>query len=250
MSLELSRLTLPMEGVIERRLLITYRLDAEFAVTMLPAGLRPQLVDGSAVAGICAIRLGRLRPSWWPARSGWRFENAAHRIAVEWDTARGTRTGVFIPERHSASWIPAIVGGRLFPGVHRHARFETSETPDRISVRLTARHTAVAADVLTTGAWRSSLFPTLEDASEFFRLGNVGWSPARHRDALEGLQLNTEAWHVTAGTPLNIKSSYFDALPGGTASLDHVLVMRDVPIQWIPPDALADAALLAGVPRQ
>jgi hypothetical protein len=246
---EPSRLALPLEGVIERRLLISYRVDPTFAATVLPAGLRPQLVDGSAVAGICAIRLGRLRPSWWPGHFGWRFENAAHRIAVEWDTADGVGTGVFIPERHSASWVPAAVGGRLFPGVHHLARFETRETPDRISVTLTAPHTTVAADVLTTGPWQSSLFPTIEDASEFFRRGSVGWSPARHGDELEGLQLNAEAWKVTAGTPLHVASSYFDALPAGAAILDHVLVMRNVPIQWTSPKTPADAALMASANR-
>jgi hypothetical protein len=41
----LTRLTLPLEGVIERRLLITYRLDPTVARTLLTRGLRPQLDD-------------------------------------------------------------------------------------------------------------------------------------------------------------------------------------------------------------
>ena len=152
MTTDLTRLTLPLEGVIERRLLITYRLDPATARTLLPAGLRPQLIDGSAVAGICMIRLGRLRPGWLPPSIGWRFENAAHRIAVEWDEPDGPRTGVYIPERHSASWIPVAIGGRLFPAVHHHARFHTRETTDHISVRLTAPRTKVVADVRVTDA--------------------------------------------------------------------------------------------------
>ena len=46
---------------------------------------RPQLVEGRAVAGICLIRLGSLRPKGLPASLGVTTENAAHRIAVEWD---------------------------------------------------------------------------------------------------------------------------------------------------------------------
>lgn len=237
----LTRLTLPMDGRIERRLLITYSVDPAVARTMLPKGLRPQLVKGYAVAGVCLIRLGHLRPRWMPQRVGWRFENAAHRIAVEWDDTTGTRTGVYIPERHSASWIPVVVGGRLFPGVHRHARFRTHETPDRIALQLTAPRMTVAADVRLMDEWSSSLFPALEDASEFFRHGGVGWSPSRDGRALEGLQLCTDSWQVTAAAPNHIESSYFDSLPPGAATLDNVLVMRDIPVQWVTPDTSMDA---------
>ncbi|MGN8551129.1 UNVERIFIED_CONTAM: DUF2071 domain-containing protein [Microbacterium sp. SLM126] len=239
MTTALTRLTLPLEGTIERRLLINYRLDPAIARTLIPPGLRPQLVDGSAVAGICLIRLTHLRPRWVPPSIGWRFENAAHRIAVEWDESDRPRSGVYIPERHSASWIPVAIGGRLFPGVHQHARIQAQDGPEHISVRLTAPRTAVAADVLITEDWSSSLFPTLEDASEFFQRGNVGWSPTRKAHALEGLQLQTHRWHVTAGVPLHVASSYFDALPRGAATLDNVLVMRDIPIQWTAPDTSA-----------
>jgi hypothetical protein len=39
---------------------------------------------------------------------------------------------------------------------------------------------------------------------------------------------------------LHIASSYFDALPHGTATLDNALVMHDVPIQWTTPEMPAD----------
>jgi len=51
-----------MSSVIERRLLVNYRVDPEVAASLLPAPLRPQLVNGWAVAGVCLIRLRRLRP--------------------------------------------------------------------------------------------------------------------------------------------------------------------------------------------
>ncbi|MCY7286937.1 MAG: DUF2071 domain-containing protein [Cryobacterium sp.] len=51
-----------MAGDIERRLLVNYRVEPAALTGLLPAQLRPQLVDGLAVAGICLIRLGTLRP--------------------------------------------------------------------------------------------------------------------------------------------------------------------------------------------
>lgn len=224
--------TIPLQSTIERRLLINYRLDPEVARTMVPSGLRPQLVDGYAVAGVCMIRLGSLRPAGVPASLGWRGENAAHRIAVEWEEETGTRAGVYIPERHSGSWLPVVIGGRLIPGAHRHARFDVRETSSRLRVQMTSAATHVDADVETTNEWSSQLFPTLLDASEFFRKGSVGWSPNRSDSSLEGLRLDAANWRVTPGHPRHIASSFFDGLPVGAATLDSVLIMRDVPATW------------------
>lgn len=99
----------------------------------------------------------------------------------------------------------------------------------------------VAADVRLTNEWSSSLFPALEDASEFFRRGSAGWAPSRDGRALEGLELRTDSWQVIAAAPNHIESSYFDSLPPGAATLDNILVMRDIPVQWATPDTSMDA---------
>jgi hypothetical protein len=39
---------------------------------------------------------------------------------------------------------------------------------------------------------------------------------------------------------LSLKSSYFDALPQGAATLDSVLVMRDIPFFWDTPRIVPD----------
>ena len=49
-----------MSSVIERRLLVNYRVDPGVARSLLPAPLRPQVVNGWAVAGICLIRERRV----------------------------------------------------------------------------------------------------------------------------------------------------------------------------------------------
>ncbi|RFA15555.1 hypothetical protein B7R22_06635 [Subtercola boreus] len=231
-----------LSATIERRLLINYRVDPRVAEALLPAGFRPQLVDGSAVAGICLIRLGDLRPARVRPRVGWHAENAAHRIAVEWDTPTGPRTGVFIPERHSASWLAVAAGERIFPGIHRHAQFVSDESADRMHVVMRSTGMTVDAGVVAlpelpggaSGAWGSSLFPTLDAASEFFRAGSTGWSPTRS-GALQGLTLSTSAWRIEGGKALTVRSSYFDALLAGSAKLDSVLVMRGVPVTWSVP---------------
>jgi len=229
----------PLAATIERRLLISYRLDPDVAQSLLPTGLRPHLVDGSAVSGICLLRLGSFRPAFIRPPIGWGAENAAHRIAVQWDEPGSAtpRTGVYIPIRHSASRIPALIGGRLFPGVHRHARFDVSETAGRLQVGLTAPDVSVRADVevVADAAWSSSLFADVRAASDFYRAGAVGWSPSHGpvgRPVYDGLELKTDAWSVSGGRIRSLESSFFDALPPGSAEPDSVLVMRDVPMRW------------------
>src|SRR5579862_8383869 len=102
-------------GTIQRRLLINYRVDPEALESFLPSPFRPQLVDGIGMAGICLIRLGHLRPAGLPHRLGVTTENAAHRIAVEWDGPDGPVSGVYIPRRDTSSQLTALLGGRLFP---------------------------------------------------------------------------------------------------------------------------------------
>jgi hypothetical protein len=185
-----------MASVVERRLLVNYRVDPEVAARLLPAPLRPQRVGGWAVAGICLIRLGRVRPTWLPDGLGLRSENAAHRIAVEWDGPRGPETGVYIPRRDSGSAITVQVGGRLFPGVHHRALFGVRETAEDLHVAFDSRDglISVSVDVRTAEAFQGSeLFADLEKASEFFRHGSTGFSATHDGERLDGLKLMVRA---------------------------------------------------------
>lgn len=234
-----------LSSVIERRLLVNYRVAPDAAARLLPGPLRPQLVHGYAVAGICLLRLGSVRPAWAPKVFGLRSENAAHRIAVEWDGPDGVETGVYIPRRDTASRINAWAGGRLFPGEHGRADFEVHETPGRTRVALATRDGDIRVDVtveLSDQLRGSELFGDLAEASRFFRGGARGFSATGSGRHLDGMELRTKDWHVEAGRVLSASSSFFDdpdCFPPGSATLDCALVMRDVPAGWRPLPAMA-----------
>ncbi|MEU7036026.1 DUF2071 domain-containing protein [Streptomyces sp. NPDC046237] len=231
---------LTLASVIERRLLVNYRVEPEVAARLLPEGLRPQLVRGHAVAGICLLRLGSVRPVWAPAAVGLRSENAAHRIAVEWDGPDGVETGVYIPRRDTASLVNRWAGGRLFPGEHGHADFEVSESADAVRVAFATRDGETRVDVaaeIADSLEGSGLFADLDEASVFFRGGAKGWSATRTGLRLDGMELDTDAWHIEPGRITSARSSFFEdpeRFPPGTAELDSVLVMRQVPVRWLP----------------
>src|SRR2546423_12753150 len=92
-----------VRGVIDRRLLINYRVDPAVLATLLPAPFRPKLVGGAGMVGICLIRLKQLRPAFLPPWLGVSSENAAHRAAVEWDEDGRVREGVYVRRRDTNS---------------------------------------------------------------------------------------------------------------------------------------------------
>lgn len=225
-----------LRGRMQRRLLLSYRVDEGVARRLIPEPFRPQLVGGSAVGGICMIALAEVRPGWVRPALGVSTQSVALRFAVEWDDGDLVRQGVYVTERHSSGRVPVIGGGRVFPGVQRRARFDVDDGDRRFRVRMTAPDARVDVDVQLTEEWNSSLFDTVDDASDFYRNGAIGWSPGRGGRAAEALELTSDRWAVSAGRVTALSSSFFDALPRGSAVFDSALVMRDIPVLWRRPE--------------
>lgn len=225
-----------IDAVIERRLLVNYRADPGAVARLLPEPLRPQLVRGSAVVGVCFVRLGHVRPTGWPRAAGLRSESAAHRVAVEWDEAGGVTGGVLVVRRDTASLASALAGGRLYPGVHHPAAFRVEEARGSLRLGFTSRDGELDVDVETEPAHAlgGTLFDGIDEASQFFRQGFLGWSPGRG-GCLEGVRLHTDHWAVEPVSVTSARSSFLDdrtRFPAGSLELDCGLVMRDVPVQW------------------
>lgn len=227
-----------IQGLIDRRILVNYRVDAEVAARLLPPPFRPKLAHGFAVAGICLIRLKEIRPSFVPALAGVGSENAAHRFAVEWDEDGQAREGVFIPRRDSSSRLNTLLGGRIVPGEHHHARFDVEESDDRLQVAFESddggAHVSVSARIADQLP-AHSIFASIEEASQFFEGGAVGYSATRDPSRFDGLELRCKRWAVRPLAVESVQSSFFDdtaKFPPGAASFDCALLMRDIAHEW------------------
>ncbi|MEX2286262.1 MAG: DUF2071 domain-containing protein [Planctomycetaceae bacterium] len=225
-------------GVIDRRILVNYRVDPGVLASFLPEPFRPKLVNGVGIAGICLIRLKQIRPRFVPRFAGLTSENAAHRIAVEWDDKGQVRQGVFIPRRDTSSRFNAFVGGRLFPGVHHHARFRVDESDGRYSLVMDSddgkAHVAVSgrtcAELPST-----SVFDSITAGSKFFQCGSIGYSPSRGNRGFDGLELRTFNWNMTPLEVDTLASSVFEDrthFPPASIEFDSAILMRGIQHEW------------------
>lgn len=227
-----------IRGLIDRRVLVNYRVDPAVLSRVCPSPFRPQTVNGFGVAGICLIRLKHIRPKVLPSVLGISSENAAHRIAVQWDVNGVAKTGVYIPRRDTSSFLNALAGGRLFPGVHNRARFDVRETESEYHIAMDSvdGSARIAIDGRTTDKLpEDSVFDTVAECSQFFEAGSLGYSPASLPSQFDGLELRTVNWRVQPLGITSVQSSFFDdrdAFPDGSVVFDNALLMRGIDHEW------------------
>lgn len=227
-----------MEGVIRRRVLLNFRVEPDLVTPLLPAPIEVLSVNGVAIVGVCLIGMEQLRPKGLPGRIGMSSENMAHRVAIRYPTGNGMQDGVFIWRRETDDCLVSLLGGRLFPGVQQRAAFTIQETADSISIDVkTGEGQADVGFAASYGsAWATdSVFATFDDAAEFFRRGDCGFSCSLRAGKLDGLQLKTLRWDMSALRITRLHAAFFEdahRFPAGAVQFDCALLMRGVPHEW------------------
>jgi hypothetical protein len=190
------------------------------------------------MVGICLIRLKNLRPAFLPAWAGLSSENAAHRTAVEWDGDGGVEEGVYVRRRDSNLWLNTLAGGRLFPGVHHHAKFDVAETTDHFSVAVRSDDRLVDVSVHARRSDRlpaSSVFGSAAEASAFFEAGSLGYSDASTPSRYQGLELRCLNWNAEPLDVEEVRSNVYEDIslfPKGSIKFDCALLMRGIEHEW------------------
>ncbi len=227
-----------VSGIIDRRILANYRVAPEVMAAALPKPFKPLLVNDFAIGGICLIRLINVRPQFLPIPWGIRSENAAHRIAVEWEVNGVMKHGVYIPRRDTSSRLNSLAGGRVFPGIHHHGSFDVSETDDYFSVSMNSDDGDAAVHIsgnVTDKINPESVFGSVQEASNFFAMGSLGYSETQVAGIYDGLELECQDWKVEPLAVEKSHSSYFEntnRFPPGSVHFDCALLMRGIVHQW------------------
>jgi hypothetical protein len=227
-----------MTGVIERRMLVNFRVEPQVIGQFLPVPFQPKIIHGYGIAGICLIRLKEIRPVGLPAWMGVGSENAAHRIAVVWQEGGVQKEGVYIPRRDSSSTFNHWAGGRLFPGYHHAAHFQVQEGNGQYAVSLESKDGDTRLFVQAKRAEKlpdTSIFRSLAEASAFFEGGALGYSATPRTGVYDGLELYTSRWQVEPLDVAAVESSFFadeSRFPKGSVTFDNALLMEQIAHEW------------------
>jgi hypothetical protein len=224
-----------IHGFIDRRILINFTADPKDVEKIIPSPFRPKIYKDKAIVGICLIRLKNIKPKGLPDFVGISSENGAHRIAVEWDEHGQIKEGVFIPRRDTSLRLNAIVGGRIFSGKHHLAKFNVIESNENYHIDFTSSDdTQISIDANAVKTFdTNSIFETLENVSDFFEKGAVGYSPNGKK--FDGLKLETYKWEVKPLHVSKVKSTFFEnetIFPKGSVKFDNALLMTKVEHEW------------------
>ncbi|MGI8846875.1 MAG: DUF2071 domain-containing protein [Candidatus Dormibacteria bacterium] len=224
-----------IDALIERRLLVNYRVDPEVAANLLPAPFTPRLIGGYAMAGICLIHLRQGRLAGMPSVFGIETQGAAHRIAVNWARGDGPASvGVYIPRRDSDSrLITAATRGHWR---HTRATFAITEDSDAFDIAMDSSDGGGSVRVVgrPADALEGSALGTLQDAYGFFRDGGPGFSPTAGGN-FAGVELIADSWQLTPAVLDDAQSSWFNdrvRFPSGSAEIDSALLMRRTASRW------------------
>jgi len=224
-----------IHGLIDRRILINFTADLEVIKKIIPFPFRPKIYKEKAIVGICLIRLKNIKPKGFPSFVGVSSENGAHRIAVEWDENGTVKEGVYIPRRDTSLLLNSIVGGWLFPGEHHLTKFNVKEAQGSYHIDfVSSDKTSIEIDAVECENFeKNSIFENINNASDFFEKGAIGYSPNKNK--FEGLQLKTYKWKMKPLKVTDVKSSFFEDetyFPKGSIKFDNALLMTEIEHEW------------------
>lgn len=227
-------------GKINHRILSNYRIEPQVAQSVLPKEFKPKLINGFAIGGICQVSLSDMRPNGLPVIAGTNSHNAAHRIAV----ISPAGEGVYIPRRDTNSILNSISGGRIFPGIYMKSDFKviTDGRRYKVNIRDTYGKTIMNIECsISEKLNQSSVFEDIDEISDFFKYGNIGWSRNRTDDGYDAIELKTAGWKME---PLKVNdqfSAYFNdetIFPKGSVTFDSAMIMRNLEHSWISREGL------------
>lgn len=224
-----------IHGYIDRRILINYTADPEVVEKIIPFPFKPKIYRNKAIVGVCLIRLKHIKPKGLPDFVGVNSENGAHRIAVEWEDKGEIKSGVYIPRRDTSLKLNTLVGGRIFPGKHYYAKFNVEEAHGNYLIDFkSSDDTEISIHATETDIFsEKSIFGNLNNASNFFEHGDIGYSP--NREKFDGLRLKAYQWTVRPMDVSKLKSTFFEnenIFPKGSLAFDNALLMTNIEHEW------------------
>ncbi len=224
-----------IRGVIERRILVNYRLDVGTLEAVLPEpfGGREVGESGKGIGSICLMRVGDARMSFAPEAFGVSVETATHRISAVREKNGETEHCVYVPRRDVSSQFCAAMGERLLPAELNCGDFRVEERNGVCRIRVDCGEEFAGVEVEeredVETEWES-VFDSIGSAAEFFCEAGMRYSPSG--DRYEGVELCPREWEMEPVEVTGSRSSFFERLDG--AELDSAFRMEGIEHEWRP----------------
>jgi hypothetical protein len=122
--------------------------------------------------------------------------------------------------------------------MHQHAAFQVKEHDDRYQIELNSddRHTHLLVEGHVAHQLPStSIFGSLNEASDFFERGSLGYSATATPGQFDGLELRSFSWQVHPLAVDKVESSFFEnrvLFPPASVEFDCALLMRGIEHEW------------------
>lgn len=234
-------------GHIGSRLLVNALADPDEVSRRLPQGLRPHIIDGGSVIGCCLLELSEMRLGSVPAQLGHRMLAVAHRLSVEWTSPSGEAVvGVYVPLRLTSSRLATLAGGRVVPGVHRHARLSVNRDSERLRwwADPAGSPTGFGLDVAVDTV--SSVDDPQPVVGSACLDAQLGLSPGRggRLEAVRMMPTSVEARPVV--TPVvtrALNSTFLNGFSGAVPTTSYL--MEDVDVTWSPSPKMVPLSVAA-----
>jgi hypothetical protein len=228
-----------LNGTIDRRILINYRVKPDVVKAILPPHLEPLIINGYASAGICLLRLKNIGMKYSPSFLRITSENAAHRFLVKYKDGNKEIQGVYIPRRDTDSMLNVLLAGKIFSWPHYSAHFQVDEANGNYAVKMQSKdsYSSLSVEAQLANTFPSdSMFDSVNHASECFHGCPIGVSPSTVPNRFKTIQLKTKTWAVKPLLVQKLQSSYFEnksLFPEETIKFDNALLMEGIEHEWL-----------------
>jgi hypothetical protein len=177
------------------RLIFNFRMTPDALDRVLPADwLKPQVYEGWSVVSFCILNLERVTVWPIPGIFGFRTTSCAYRCGALDASQSPASPTVYITDRQTD--LPLIA--RLAPWLILDTilmvrpRITHDGQTIRISVKYLDGQPMFGATARVAAAWKSAVFPTINDFGQFIKGGVSSYTPSVYGDRLTEVDLHKD----------------------------------------------------------
>jgi uncharacterized protein YqjF (DUF2071 family) len=236
MSALLPKHPIPMKTAFRHCFLVNFAVEPEAMQRLLPPPLSPDLYDGKAFLSIVIADMEKMRPAFLPAAFGVSYTQVVYRAVIRCQGERGVH---FLRSDADNRWMCLLGNGLTFFHFN-YSRIQWQQEGGCIQFDLTSpfRH---HADIHATYEVSpplaqmpsTSRFLSLAQAQEF--LVELYAAYASDTSGVSRVRIKRGVWNIQIVQDTERVYEFMNGsrmFPEGTASLDSVFYVRNLPYRW------------------